>query len=123
MLDAPNEQSRAASWDFARHNTPDAVLTDERQPEERTRDARRATVPAASSSDEASLSLMERRHIAAVLQCTNWHQGKAASLLGISAKTLYRKIREFGFARPARGSREGARARGCAGGRMLRNVE
>jgi two-component system NtrC family response regulator len=36
-----------------------------------------------------------------VLQRTGWHQGKAASLLGISAKTLYRKIREYGFERPA----------------------
>jgi two-component system response regulator AtoC len=62
-----------------------------------------AAVRSASSSDDAPLSLqeVERRHIAAVLQRTNWHQGKAASLLGISAKTLYRKIREFGFERPA----------------------
>jgi DNA-binding NtrC family response regulator len=58
---------------------------------------------ATSNSDDAPLSLqeVERRHIAAVLQRTNWHQGKAANLLGISAKTLYRKIREFGFERPA----------------------
>jgi len=51
---------------------------------------------------EAPLSLaeVERRHIAAVLQRTNWHQGRAAQQLGISAKTLYRKIREYGFERP-----------------------
>ena len=56
-----------------------------------------------TASDDAPLSLqeVERRHIAAVLQRTNWHQGKAAGLLGISAKTLYRKIREYGFERPA----------------------
>ena len=55
-----------------------------------------------SSDDDAQLSLeeVERRHIAAVLQRAHWHQGKAAQLLGISAKTLYRKIREFGFERP-----------------------
>ena len=55
-----------------------------------------------SPDDDAPLSLeeVERRHIAAVLQRANWHQGKAAQLLGISAKTLYRKIREFGFERP-----------------------
>ena len=62
-------------------------------------------LPAAvrTASDDAPLSLqeVERRHIAAVLQRTNWHQGKAAGLLGISAKTLYRKIREYGFERPA----------------------
>jgi two-component system response regulator AtoC len=62
-----------------------------------------AAVRSASAGDDSPLSLeeVERRHIAAVLQRTNWHQGKAASLLGISAKTLYRKIREFGFERPA----------------------
>ncbi|MFI5232747.1 MAG: sigma-54-dependent transcriptional regulator [Gemmatimonadales bacterium] len=60
-------------------------------------------LPAAVRTDDAPLSLqeVERRHIAAVLQRTNWHQGRAAGLLGISAKTLYRKIREFGFERPA----------------------
>ncbi len=47
-----------------------------------------------------SLAEVERRHIAAVLQRSAWHQGRAAKLLGISPKTLYRKIREYGFARP-----------------------
>jgi len=62
-----------------------------------------AAVRSSSSSDDAPLALeeVERRHIAAVLQRTHWHQGKAATLLGISAKTLYRKIREYGFERPA----------------------
>lgn len=62
-----------------------------------------AAVRSASTGDDSPLSLeeVERRHIAAVLQRTNWHQGRAASLLGISAKTLYRKIREYGFERPA----------------------
>lgn len=46
---------------------------------------------------------LERRHIQAVLQQTQWHQGRAAALLGISSKTLYRKIREYGFERPANG--------------------
>ncbi|MGH7655129.1 MAG: sigma-54-dependent transcriptional regulator [Gemmatimonadaceae bacterium] len=62
-------------------------------------------LPAAARTpaDDAPLSLneVERRHIAAVLQRANWHQGKAAEMLGISAKTLYRKIREFKFERPA----------------------
>ena len=63
-------------------------------------------LPAATASgvaaDDAPLSLaeVERRHIAAVLQRTNWHQGRSAQLLGISVKTLYRKIREYGFERP-----------------------
>ena len=47
-----------------------------------------------------SLAELERRHIESVLHNTNWHQGRAASALGISSKTLYRKIREYGFVRP-----------------------
>ena len=54
--------------------------------------------PAASPS--VSLAELERRHIETVLHNTNWHQGRAATALGISSKTLYRKIREYGFTRP-----------------------
>jgi len=51
----------------------------------------------------APLDDVERRHIESVLTHVNWHQGKAAEILGISPKTLYRKIREYGFHRPAAG--------------------
>jgi transcriptional regulator with PAS, ATPase and Fis domain len=44
-----------------------------------------------------SLENVERAHIEAVLQRENWHQGRAAETLGISAKTLYRKIRSYGL--------------------------
>jgi DNA-binding NtrC family response regulator len=47
-----------------------------------------------------SLAELERRHIELVLAHANWHQGQAANMLGISSKTLYRKIREYGFNRP-----------------------
>lgn len=55
--------------------------------------------------DDVALSLeaLERRHIASVLGAHGWHQGRAAQTLGISAKTLYRKIREYGLERPAGG--------------------
>ena len=96
-------QIEAAS--FAEHNQPQGART--------CGDAAGTTAKGAP----LSLRQVERRHIAAVLQRTDWHQGKAASLLGISAKTLYRKIREYGFERPARGSRvlalEAAQAVGC----------
>lgn len=52
----------------------------------------------------ASLEDMERRHITDVLVHVGWHQGRAAQLLGISAKTLYRKIREYGLERPHAGT-------------------
>ncbi len=58
--------------------------------------AGRATPP-----PQLTLEALERRHIAEVLERTQWHQGRAAELLGISPKTLYRKIREFGFTRPS----------------------
>ena len=51
-----------------------------------------------------ALADVERTHIAAVLATTRWHQGRAAELLGISVKTLYRKIREYGFVRPRSGA-------------------
>ena len=47
-----------------------------------------------------SLEEVERAHILGVLQQVAWHQGRAASILGISSKTLYRKIREYGIERP-----------------------
>jgi DNA-binding NtrC family response regulator len=57
--------------------------------------------PARSANgDDVSLAELERRHIEGVLSRTNWHQGRAATVLGISSKTLYRKIREYGFHRP-----------------------
>jgi DNA-binding NtrC family response regulator len=55
---------------------------------------------AAISTAALSLAELERRHIESVLHNTNWHQGRAATALGISSKTLYRKIREYGFRRP-----------------------
>jgi DNA-binding NtrC family response regulator len=57
---------------------------------------------AATNGTAMTLAELERRHIEAVLAHTNWHQGRAAVALGISSKTLYRKIREYGFRRPQR---------------------
>lgn len=64
---------------------------------------RRRAAAEPSGADVVPLDEVERRHIAAVLARVDWHQGRAAQLLGISAKTLYRKIREYGFRRPGRG--------------------
>ena len=59
---------------------------------------------AARATPAAPLTLLEleRRHIQDVLDRTGWHQGRASELLGVSPKTLYRKIRDFGFHRPSR---------------------
>jgi DNA-binding NtrC family response regulator len=47
------------------------------------------------------LEQVEQRHIETVLRQVSWHQGRAADILGISPKTLYRKIREYGLRRPS----------------------
>jgi DNA-binding NtrC family response regulator len=57
-------------------------------------------MPADVDGRQMSLSDLEKRHIESVLKRSNWHQGRAAAQLGISSKTLYRKIREYGFVRP-----------------------
>ena len=59
-----------------------------------------ASARSSQATDDVSLAELERRHIENVLSRTNWHQGRAATVLGISSKTLYRKIREYGFHRP-----------------------
>lgn len=64
-------------------------------------DSPSAADASAADTSHPSLLALERRHIADVLEQTSWHQGRAAELLGISPKTLYRKIREYGFKRPS----------------------
>jgi DNA-binding NtrC family response regulator len=43
----------------------------------------------------ATLEELERRHILSVLEQTGGNRERAAALLGISARTLYRKLREY----------------------------
>lgn len=45
----------------------------------------------------ASLAELERHQIAAVLEELGWHRGRAAARLGISPRTLYRRIRQLGL--------------------------
>lgn len=47
-----------------------------------------------------ALDELERLHIESMLLRCNWHQGRTAAALGISTKTLYRKMREYDFRRP-----------------------
>jgi DNA-binding NtrC family response regulator len=75
------------------------VVTESNGAEVRPRQLTAAMAPTATTSP-LKLADLERRHIEAVLKQTNWHRGKAAILLGISNKTLYRKIREYGFTPP-----------------------
>lgn len=59
-----------------------------------------------AEGDEASalpaldLATLEGMAIEEALRRAEWHQGRAARLLGISDRTLHRKIRALGLRRP-----------------------
>jgi len=50
---------------------------------------------AAAESDMVSLDSMEKEHIERTLQKTGFHKSRSAEILGISRKTLDRKIQEY----------------------------
>lgn len=52
---------------------------------------------AAGFDDNLSLEQLERIHIERVLHKCNFNRGKTAEALGISKKTLYLKIKQYGF--------------------------
>ncbi len=55
------------------------------------------------------MATIERAAIIDALSAAGWHQGDASRMLGLSPRTLYRKIRAYGLERPGRerGSQEG----------------
>ncbi|HEX9748600.1 MAG TPA: sigma-54 dependent transcriptional regulator, partial [Methylomirabilota bacterium] len=56
---------------------------------------------APSASPGGSLEEMERQHIITTLRHVGGHRAKAAAVLGIDPKTLYRKIQEYGISADA----------------------
>ena len=50
-----------------------------------------------SARGVARLDDVEKQQIIAILEQVRWHRGRAAELLGISPKTLYRKLRSYGI--------------------------
>jgi two-component system response regulator AtoC len=56
-----------------------------------------ADLQSTSDGELQSLEEMERTHIATVLQSVNGHRDRAASILGITRATLWRKIKKFGL--------------------------
>lgn len=48
-----------------------------------------------------NLEELERIAIERALEATGWHQGRASEMLGISARTLHRKIRSLELVRPS----------------------
>jgi DNA-binding NtrC family response regulator len=51
--------------------------------------------PSTSNAAPVTLEQLERRHILRVLEEANGNRERAAAILGISARTLYRKLREY----------------------------
>ncbi|MCA1591026.1 MAG: helix-turn-helix domain-containing protein, partial [Acidobacteria bacterium] len=47
------------------------------------------------NASPTNLRETERQQILSALEKTGWHRGKTAELLGISASTLYRRLREY----------------------------
>jgi two-component system response regulator HydG len=62
---------------------------------------RRTAIPPAEEAALAPLEEIERRHILAVLKQTGFHKSNTATILGISRKTLDRKLMEYGVKGPA----------------------
>ncbi|MBI5657179.1 MAG: sigma-54-dependent Fis family transcriptional regulator [Geobacter sp.] len=59
-----------------------------------------ATPQPAAQSCAVSLEALEREHIRQVLEANQYHKSRSAELLGISRKTLDRKIAEYGLILP-----------------------
>jgi transcriptional regulator with PAS, ATPase and Fis domain len=53
--------------------------------------------PMSGADQFATLAVLERHHIRQALDQTAGHRGRAAKLLGISERNLYRKLREYGW--------------------------
>ena len=56
--------------------------------------------PSGDTLPSLELETLERIAIEQALERAGWHQGKAAELLGLSARTLHRKLKAYGLRRP-----------------------
>jgi DNA-binding NtrC family response regulator len=54
------------------------------------------------STSNLTLEELEKEYLLKVLDETGWHKKRAASILGINASTLYRKLQRYGCDRPCR---------------------
>ena len=55
------------------------------------------SIPHQDGDWQISLEALEREHIQVILHKTGYHKSRTAELLGISRKTLDRKIAEYGL--------------------------
>jgi two-component system, NtrC family, response regulator AtoC len=80
--------------------TPDTIEAEQILPNSasQTGDAKAAAQndAAAQNAVHATLDEIERQHILRILEDAGGNRERAAAILGISARTLYRKLREYG---------------------------
>jgi DNA-binding NtrC family response regulator len=69
------------------------------QPEHLPNSIRGAVAPHTPTGDGSlpTLDSLERAHIESALRATGGHRGAAATMLGISERNLYRKLRQYGL--------------------------
>ena len=58
------------------------------------------------SVSNLTLDELEKEYLFKVLEETGWHKKRAASILGINASTLYRKLQRYGFEKEAEEGRQ-----------------
>ncbi|KLU60322.1 alginate biosynthesis transcriptional regulatory protein AlgB [Peptococcaceae bacterium CEB3] len=80
---------------------PEAGESTAADDEPRRMPAQGAVTHAGPRTAMMTLAEVERRHIERVLNLTEGNKTRAAALLGIGLRTLYRKIEEYGLAVPA----------------------
>jgi transcriptional regulator with PAS, ATPase and Fis domain len=73
---------------------------------EEVRQAMRGSLLDAVPASDLALAAVERRHIAQVLAAVDGHRARAAQLLGISERNLYRKLQEYHLEAEERPDRE-----------------
>jgi len=59
-----------------------------------------SVAPAAGTYQEISLGDIEREHILATLEHTEWNKSRASQILGIERSTLDRKLKRYHVSRP-----------------------
>ena len=67
-------------------------------------DAGGAALPASQPADRPTLAELKRRYIAQVLEESRGNVSRAAAVLGVDRRSLYRMLQRYGLARA--GSRE-----------------
>lgn len=96
----PQTTSNSQSGNVSLYNATDADYDDtpiQEAEEVKDADAVTSSKTGAGSSDSGSLESMERKSIAEALRRHNGNRRLAAQQLGISERTLYRKIKEYGL--------------------------